>query len=296
VLNHDSPAEIRTLLRQLGIRLQKRWGQNFLVSPGARAKIVSLIDPRPGELIWEVGPGLGSLTVQLAGRVRRLLAFEIDQGLVRFLRGELAPLPNVTLVAGDVLKRWRPTLQEEGGPDKIVGNLPYSTASALIGSLAEARVRPERMVFTVQKELAQRMTARPGTKSYSSFSILCQTVYDVRERFSLRPGSFFPAPAVTSSVVELTPAAVGAGRQSAVLEAPEDWAFFLRLLRLLFSSRRKTIRNNLLAAGLSKRESEEELLQVVRAAGIDPAGRAEGLTPEQLWKLAATLRRGLQDL
>ena len=205
MLNYNSPSEIRGTVERLGLRLQKRWGQNFLINQGARRQIVSLLEPGAGETVWEIGPGLGTLTVLLLPEVRCLLAFEIDRGLIRFLKETFPDRENLHLVEGDVLKTWRSYYSQADPPDKIVGNLPYSSASALIGALAENRVCAKRLVFTVQRELSQRMSAAPGNKNYSSFSVLCQIVYRISQMMQLKPGSFFPPPEVHSSVVLLEP-------------------------------------------------------------------------------------------
>ncbi len=204
-MNHDSPAEIRRTLAELGLTLKKRWGQNFLINPGVRDKILELVDPRPDETVWEIGPGLGCLTSALLGRCRLLVGFEIDHGLIRFLQSSFAGREDFALEAGDAVERWSEVRERRGVPDKVVGNLPYSAASAVIGSFAEKGFSPKRLVFTVQRELAARLAAAPGGKNYSSFSVLCQRAYRVREAFSIRPGSFYPAPQVTSTVVELEP-------------------------------------------------------------------------------------------
>ena len=176
-VNYDSPAEIRRTLDELGLTLKKRWGQNFLVNRGVRDKILELVDARPDEAVWEIGPGLGCLTSGLLGRCRLLVAFEIDHGLLRFLQKSFAGRAGFVLEAGDAVQRWGEARARHGVPDKVVGNLPYSAASAVIGSFAEAGFSPRRMVFTVQRELAARLTAGPGGKNYSSFSALCQHAY-----------------------------------------------------------------------------------------------------------------------
>jgi len=270
------------VLAARGLTLKKRWGQNFLVNRGVRDRIVELVDPRPEQTVWEIGPGLGCLTAGLVGRCRLLVAFEIDHGLLRFLAESFAGHPELVLEAGDALERWGPARERHGPPDKVAGNLPYSAASALIGSFAEEGFAPARMVFTVQKELAERMTARPGAKSYSSFSALCQHAYRVRERFTVRPGSFYPAPQVTSAVVELEPRAGG--------EEPEERALFNSLVRAAFRSRRKTLWNNLLAWPEAGRYGEEGLAAALRAEGIDPGCRGEALGGEALAGLARRLR------
>ena len=167
---------------------------------------------------------------------------------------------------------------DRGIPDKVVGNLPYSSASALIGAFAENEFFPGKMIFTVQRELARRMTAHPGTKNYSSFSVLCQYAFYIRECFELKPGSFYPAPEVISTVIELKPE-VG-------VEAPEDRELFLLLVRALFGSRRKTIKNNLTGSKLLKSYSKSLLLQAAELEGIEPGTRAEELPLEAFISLS----------
>ena len=278
-MNYDSPAEIRRTLTELGLTLKKRWGQNFLVNRGVRDKILELVDSRPDEAVWEIGPGLGCLTAGLVGRCRLLVAFEIDHGLLRFLSQSFGGREGFVLEAGDAVERWGQARERYGVPDKVVGNLPYSAASAVIGSFAEEGFSPKRLVFTVQRELAARLAAAPGGKNYSSFSALCQHVYRVRELFAIRPGSFYPAPQVSSTVVRLEPR----GRP----ETPEARALFLALVQAAFRSRRKTLWNNLQA--WSADYPPERLAKALSAERIDPGCRAEQLEPERLAGLARRL-------
>jgi 16S rRNA (adenine1518-N6/adenine1519-N6)-dimethyltransferase len=283
-MNFDSPAEIRRTLDELGLTLKKRWGQNFLINRGVRDKILELVDPRPDEAVWEIGPGLGCLTAGLVGRCRLLVAFEIDHGLLRFLSQSFGGREGFVLEAGDAVERWGQACARYGVPDKVVGNLPYSAASAVIGSFAEEGFSPKRLVFTVQRELAARLAAAPGGKNYSSFSALCQHAYRVREQFSIHPGSFYPAPQVSSAVVQLEPR----GQP----ETPEARALFQALVQAAFRSRRKTLWNNLQA--WSADYPPERLTTALRAEGIDPGCRAEQLEPERLAALARRL--GSNDL
>ncbi len=165
-LNHDSPVEIRAVLERRGIGLKKRWGQNFLVNRGARERLVGLLDAPPGALAWEIGPGLGAMTGLLLDRGIRVVAFEVDHGIARFLREEeLADREGFTLVEGDFLRTWRDALAAYGVPDVVLGNLPYRSASLMIADLVTGNLRPSRAVFTVQRELADRLTAAPGAKT-----------------------------------------------------------------------------------------------------------------------------------
>ncbi len=276
-MNYSSPSEIKAVLKRLGIRLKSKWGQNFLINRGARQKIIGKISPTEKEVIWEVGPGLGCLTEVLLPRVKELVVFEIDRGLIRYLEEAFSDYHNFSLVSGDVIKTWKQNM-DRGVPDKVVGNLPYSSASALIVSFIEAEFFPENMVFTVQRELARRMTARPGVKNYSSFSVLCQYAFFIRECFELKPGSFYPAPEVISTVIELKPKNVD--------EAPKDRKLFLLLVRALFGSRRKTLKNNLTGSRLLTGYSKELLLRAAELEGIDQCIRAEELQYKEFIRLS----------
>jgi 16S rRNA (adenine1518-N6/adenine1519-N6)-dimethyltransferase len=280
-VNPDSPAEIRALLEERGLALKKRWGQNFMVNRGARERLVGLLEPRPGSGVWEIGPGLGSMTAMILERAGALTAFEVDRGLCRFLEETLGGRPGFRLVPGDFLETWRDARASFGDPERVLGNLPYRSASIIISALLEGGLGAERMIFTVQKELAERMTAPPGGKSYSSFSVLCQSCCVVTGRGDLQPGSFWPVPEVVSSVVELRPrenAPRGAALQALTL-----------LTRGLFASRRKTIRNNLAGAGFGALFTAEQARAALEKEGIDPAWRAERIPPETF----AAAARGL---
>ena len=280
-MNHNSPVEIRKALNALGARPKKRWGQNFMLNPRTRDKLVAALDPRPEEIVWEVGPGFGALSEALAERCAKLVLFEIDHGLIRHLRQEVASRSNVTLIEGDFIKTWVDTEAAEGRPDRIIGNLPFSSSSAVISALAENEKVAGRCVFTVQKELAERITAAPGTRNYSSFSVLCQVMADVTGRGELAPGTFYPVPEVTSAVVEL--------RSPAEDRNIRDREFLLQLIRTVFAARRKTLRNNLLAEGGFIGLPKAKLLEVVESTGTDSGVRAEELSPAQIIRLGNAL-------
>jgi len=280
-MNPDSPAEIRALLQERGLALKKRWGQNFLVNRGARERLVSLLEIGPGSTVWEIGPGLGSMTELLARKAGRVVAFEVDRGLCRLIEAAFGSRPSFVLVPGDFLETWRETAETRGLPDRIFGNLPYRSASLMIADLIKGGLRPALAVVTVQRELAERLCSRPGTKSYSSFSVLCQAAFRVASRGDLQPGSFYPAPEVVSSIVELRPRDdCPEGRTMEVLSA---------LARGLFSSRRKMIRGNLAALRPLFGASPELLRDALAAEGIDPGRRAEEYPPEAFVALAKRL-------
>ena len=288
-MNHDSPTDIGQALEAAGIALKKRWGQNFMINRGARRKIVELLDPQPGESIWEIGAGLGALTEMIAPLAGTTVVFESDHGLVRYLQSELSD-SSVQIVAGDFLDTREQALAAYGAPKRVGGNLPYSSGAAIVAALLEHGPQVDRMVFTLQKEVVERMCAAPGSRTYSSFSVICQAFYAVTNQGDLQPGSFFPAPEVQSGVVTMDLRA-DAGRV-------RDPAIFFLLVRSAFAARRKTLRNNLLRESpfpLSKRD----LLAVVQRVGIDAGVRAEALGADELVEasnqIAVLARRGSSE-
>jgi len=274
-LNYDSPASLQAFLTEQGYNALKRWGQNFLINAGARRQILAALDLKPGEPVWEVGPGLGALTHHLVEAGHPLTVFEIDPGYVGFLREEFGAAPaGFQVIEGDVVKTWKSaprTGPGRTGP-KTVGNLPYNAASAIIADFIEGGFFPEIFVVTVQVEMAQRMTAVPGTKNHSSFSVLCQSAFKVEDVVTLKPGSFYPAPEVTSRVVRLRPHGLYPGL---------DHQRFSTFVRECFSSRRKTLRNNLPGAAAALKVTEEALKDAFTGAGIDLGLRAETLSVKQ---------------
>jgi 16S rRNA (adenine1518-N6/adenine1519-N6)-dimethyltransferase len=272
-VNYDSPREIRDYLSRHSVALKKRWGQNFLISAPVREKLVRLLEIRPGDVVWEVGPGLGAITDLLVREAEAVVAFEVDYAFIRHLRERFAGAGILRIVEGDFLKTWEASRSQAGDPERIVGNLPYRSASGIVGALIVKECRFHRAVFTVQKELAERMVAVPRTKSYSSFSVLCQAFCQVVNRGDVNPGAFYPAPAITSTIVEL-------GRRDAEL-AIRDRDLFIALTRELFVSRRKTIRNNLAASRTLRGVDADRLADALEQTGLNPDARAETLRVEQ---------------
>ena len=172
--NYDSPAELKSLLETLGFAMQKKFGQNFLIDKKTRENLISFLTLDKGTRVWEVGPGLGAMTYLLLEKGVHLTAFEIDKGFISLLKKIFLEnsKQNFTLIEGDVQKNWLPYLIEHGKPNVFFGNLPYNIASDLIASTVEAGVVFDTMLFTVQKEAAERITARPGNKNYTAFSVL----------------------------------------------------------------------------------------------------------------------------
>ena len=255
--------------------MMKKFGQNFLFSQSARERIVCLLNPQEGDRVWEIGPGIGSITSLLLKRGVSLTAFEIDHGFCRILSGEaFGDESAFTLIEGDALKTL---FTQEERPDYICGNLPYNVGSEMIARLIEEGILPERMVFTLQKEVAERMVATPSSSSYSSFSILVNFDYKVTIPFLVGRTSFYPKPNVDSAVVLME------RREGNRLENGKRKSFF-SFVRLLFSSRRKTIRNN-----LSSRYEKSRIDDALLKAGLNGSERAETLSESVLFSLFCAL-------
>ena len=280
--DYNSPSDLKRFMESQGFAMQKKFGQNFLINASARKQIIDALDVQDGMTVWEVGPGLGAMTEEILSRGVSLTAFEIDHGFAALLRSffqTYADRGNFTLVEGDVLKTWNVQYRqriENGGtaPQRFFGNLPYNISAAIVADTIEQSVRFDKAVFTVQKEVAQRMCAQPGGEDYSSFSVLCQWAYTVRPVMQLTGGSFWPRPSVDSSVV--------------LFEKRQDFprcknpALFMKLQRALFVSRRKSVKNNL--AVFCKDSAMAQ--QILTAADIDPLVRAEKLSIEKLLQLS----------
>jgi 16S rRNA (adenine1518-N6/adenine1519-N6)-dimethyltransferase len=273
----SSVRDIRQLLETRGIALKKRWGQNFLVNRDALDRIVRLLDPGPEEPVWEIGGGTGALTAVLLERCSRLVVFEIDHGLVAVLQGLLEGRPRCGVVAGDFVSTFPEVVARDGPPLRVVGNLPYSSASRIIAVLAGAPFDCRRLVFTVQRELAERMAARPSTKAYSSFSVLCQARFQVKSGGDLGPGSFYPPPRVSSRIVLLEP------HPAANVRA--DLVALQRITRHLFATRRKTIRRSLATGGFPERTAAATA-EGLRVLGIGTERRPEELSVAQFVELS----------
>ena len=238
--DYNSPAELKQVLDINGFSMQKKFGQNFLINSDARKKLIDTLQVDENTCVWEVGPGLGAMTSEILERNAKLTVFEIDRGFASLISNYFADYAKKNkffLVEGDVLKTWKNHLEKNQIPDRFFGNLPYNIAATIIADTIENNVRFERCVFTVQKEVAQRMTAKPGQADYSSFSVLCQWAYDLQNIMDLSGGNFWPKPNVDSRAVLFT--------KKTDFPSCENPLLFIKMQRALFSSRRKTVRNNL---------------------------------------------------
>ena len=279
-LNYSSVSEIGKVLSDHGLAMSKKFGQNFLISPEARERIVSLLKPGRGDDIWEIGPGLGAITHLILKAGAHVTAFEIDHGFAAILRDEAFTDEDFTLVEGDALETL---FMREPTFTAIAGNLPYNVGSQVIAKLIESGCLPSTMVFTLQKEVADRMGAAPGSPDYSSFSVLTQLDYENQTAFTIRPGSFYPAPNVESAVVVMR-------KRSKRIVEDGDRTLFLSMVRALFSQRRKTIRNNLLSSPSFSSKGRERIEAAFAGAGLTGTERAETLGFDRLVPLMEGMR------
>ena len=279
-LNYSSINEISAVLSENGLAMTKKFGQNFLINPEARARIVSAAMVSPGMDVWEIGPGLGAITHLLLKAGVAVKAFEIDHGFASVLRDKAFPDEDFTLIEGDALETL---FSIPFDADRVMGNLPYNVGSEIIARLIERRCLPPMMVFTLQKEVALRMMAKPGSEDYSSFSVLTQLDYDNTVPFTIKAGSFFPAPRVDSAVIVM--------RRKESYVDDEERDDFLAFIRVLFSQRRKTIRNNILSSRQFSRDSMEAAFA---SAGLTGGERAEVLDTPILLSLFRAMKK--QDL
>ena len=274
---------IPALLRAHGLRPRKDLGQNFLTDPHALERIVAAADLRSDDAVVEVGAGFGNLTRLLAHRAGRVVAVELDGRLVEILREQLTTLPEprqriVQVVHGNVLE-----MKDFGFPHqgyKVVGNLPYYVTSAVLRHFLEEKPRPRLMVVTVQREVAQRIVAKPGEMSLLAVSVQLYGEAGIVAR--IPAGAFYPRPKVDSAVVRIK-----VSDRPTVLEAKDlDDAAYFRVVRAGFGQKRKTLRNSL-SGGLGLAPAAVE--KALASAGIDPRRRAETLSLEEWAKVTSAI-------
>ncbi len=259
----------RALLRKYGLRAKGSWGQNFLCDVEILDHIARLAVARPGERVVELGAGLGHLTARLLALGAEVIAVERDRDMARVLRGELGDRARI-LEANAVKVEYAALAGAGPARVTVVGNLPYHLTSPILFSLLDQADHVSRAVFLVQREVAERLAARPGTKAFGLLSVLLQHRAEVRIERRVPPGAFLPAPAVESAVIRVE---VGPPRAEVA-----DAARFRRLVRAGFAQRRKMLGNALRAARLAPPARLEAALA---AAGIDPARRGETLSVEE---------------
>ena len=269
-----SPEVVHYICKRFDIKMSKKLGQNFLIKRGIVDEIVKAANLKEGEPVLEIGPGIGTLTQGLAQSGANVTAIELDTRLLEVLDTTLAQYSNVTIVHGDVLKLDVPTIMHHE-QFKVVANLPYYITTPIIMSLLESRLPIERLVVMVQKEVALRMVAKPGTKDYGALSVAVQyyTVPDIV--LDVPPKSFLPAPAVTSSVIRCVL------RDKPPVDVIDEKLFF-RVVKAGFAQRRKTFSNTMKTTGLTKNQIDELLVK----ANIDGQRRGETFTLQEFADVA----------
>ena len=286
--NYNSGPALRSFMAARGLSLRKQWGQNFLINPRARKSLVDALGAESGAAVWEIGSGLGNMTSELLARGIKVTAFEIDPGFCSVLDELFSESPDFLLIRGDVLKTWKTA---ERAP-LLFGNLPYTSAAMLMGNLIEGACFFDKMIITVQKEVALRMAAKPGSKDYSSISVLCASAYSMKIIMTLKGQSFYPVPHVDSAAISFT----------RLSDAPLPPPLFYPLIRSLFLSRRKTIANNLLhfidgSCTIKNKGSTaaDAAAMALQSCGLSGSERAEKLSYETFLTLAGELGKFVKE-
>ena len=285
--NLTDMSTIRDLCARHDFELSKGFGQNFIINPGICPRIAEAAGITEGWGALEVGPGVGVLTEQLCKRADKVVSVEVDKRLPPILAETMAEYDNFKLVLEDVLKvDLRTLIAEEFGdkPVAVCANLPYYITSPILMRLLEEKLPIRNITVMVQKEAAQRLCAAPGTRDAGAISYAVAYYAEPKLLFSVQPGSFYPAPKVTSAVIRLDV------REKPAVQVPNgDEAAFFALIRAAFSQRRKTAANAI-AGGLSL--PKEQVIRAIEAAGFDARIRPEALTLEDFAKIQQTLAAG----
>ena len=266
--------ETRETLQRHGLATKHRLGQNFLVNDGVIGKIIRLADLTEDDVVLEVGPGIGTLSVALLDAAGSVVAVEADRELEPVLAETCVPSGRFQLVMGDALKVIPDGLPAFCEPTAFVSNLPYQVAATLILGVFQQLPSVSRAVVMVQAEVADRIAAKPGTKAYGAYTAKLALLGRVTGRFEVSPGNFMPPPHVDSAVVRID--------RAPIEDAPANTA---TVIDAAFAQRRKTIRNSMSASGFDK----AELDRAFEVAGISPACRAETLSVDDFVRLACAL-------
>lgn len=281
-----TPVRTRAILEKYGFSFKKSLGQNFLIDTNILKKIVSFANLAENSGAIEIGPGIGALTEQLARTSKKVVAFEIDQRLLPILKDTLSPYDNVKIIHNDVLEADVKQVMEEEfeGIDDImvVANLPYYVTTPIIMKMLEEHLAIRGIVCMLQKEVADRLSAKPGTKEYGSLSIAVQ-YYTEAETVMIVPKTVFvPQPNVDSAVIRLT-------KRDRPAVLVKDESFFFQVTKSCFAQRRKTILNNLTSQLPDGKQKKEVIVAALSSSGIDPARRGETLSLEEFGRLSDEL-------
>lgn len=274
-------ASIQKELREHGLFPKKRLGQHFLVDRNILDKVIRTAEVNKEDVVLEVGPGLGEMTLGLARRAKRVIAIEIDSTLVEILKKKMSTVSNVEIIEGDILKADFDALSRQAeAPLKVVANLPYQISTPLLFRFIESRRFFSSLTLMLQREVVKRMIAPTGVKEYGALSIFVQMVSHPSIHFFISPSAFFPRPKVESAVVHFV------WRKEPWIE-PDGEAWFKEVVKASFSHRRKTLINSLKHSGLPLPLLIEERMKKV---GIDPRRRPETLSIKEFIHLSETLK------
>lgn len=281
-----NPQETIAVLQKYHFTFQKKFGQNFLIDPHVLEKIIRAADITKDDFVLEIGPGIGTMTQYLSCAAGKVYAVEIDRNLIPILEDTLKDFDNVTVVNEDILKIDIGALareQNNGRPIKVVANLPYYITTPIIMGLLESHAPVESMTVMVQKEVASRMQAVPGTKDYGALSLAVQYYAEPYIAAYVPPNCFMPRPGVGSAVIRLTL------HKCPPVEA-EDEELLFRIIRASFNQRRKTLVNGL-KNDQTLGYSREKIENAASACGLSPSVRGETLSLKQFAALSNMLRR-----
>lgn len=275
-------------IKKYDFAFQKKFGQNFLIDSHVLDKIIAAAGVTKDDVVLEIGPGFGTMTQYLAEAAKEVIAVEIDKTLIPILHETLADYDNVTIINEDILKVDIAKLVEEkngGKPIKVVANLPYYITTPIIMGLFESHVPLDNITVMVQKEVAQRMQAGPGTKDYGALSLAVQFYAEPYIVANVPPNCFIPRPGVGSAVIRLTK-----WENPPILV--KDEALLFSLIRASFNQRRKTLQNSLVNGGI--KISKEQVVKALEKMELSPTVRGEALTLEQFAKLSDILKEMME--
>ncbi|NMA01908.1 MAG: 16S rRNA (adenine(1518)-N(6)/adenine(1519)-N(6))-dimethyltransferase RsmA [Clostridia bacterium] len=279
---------LKEILAKHGFKFKKRFGQNFITDPGILNKIVDVAEITKDDLVIEVGPGLGTLTKTIAERAGRVITIEIDKDLIPILQETLEGLDNVDVVEGDALKlNLDQLVLEKLGelkPYKIVANLPYYITTPLIMHFLEEGYNVERIVVMVQKEVAERIVANPGTKEYGALTVNLQLFTQAKIAFTVPRHVFTPKPDVDSAIVDLVV-------RKEPLYPIQDREFLRKIITAAFGQRRKTLLNSLGSLTIDKKILNEAM----EGINLDSRRRGETLSLEEFVLLANGILQRLNN-
>jgi len=287
-MNKDIATPIRTkeILNKYGFSFKKSLGQNFIIDPNILKNIVHHANLTNESGAIEVGPGIGALTEHLARAAKKVVSFEIDQRLLPVLEDTLSPYSNVKIIHSDILKANVKSVIEEEFQNvediMVVANLPYYVTTPILLKLLTENLPIRGLVVMMQKEVADRITAKPGTKEYGSLSIAIQYYGTAEVAMTVPKTVFMPQPNVDSAVIRILKY-----DQPPVIVKSEE--FFFEVTRASFAQRRKTILNNLQSGLQQGKEKKQQIIEALEASGIEPSRRGETLSIQEFGKLADTL-------